>query len=132
MQENNCLKLPQMSNEHWCWKNEQHLNIDYNFDHQMSLSKIKCWYSNNCLNFFKGHCSITKVVTKNIRGRIFSCVRPFYEWALSNLDRSMHTSLLVWVAHILFIEGSHMNKNTTSGSKLLSASKRYDGSYDEF
>jgi len=44
----------------------------------------------------------------------------------------MHTSLLVWVAHILFIEGSHMNKNTTSGSKLLSASKRYDGSYDEF
>ncbi len=46
------LKLPQMSNKHWCWKNEQHLNIDCcNFDHQMSLSKIKCCYSNNCLHF---------------------------------------------------------------------------------
>ncbi len=35
----NCLKLPQMSNECLCWKNEIHLNIDLNFDHQMSLSK---------------------------------------------------------------------------------------------
>ena len=50
---NNCLKLPQMSNKHWCWKNEQHLNINDNFDHQMSLSKSKCWYSNNCLHFSK-------------------------------------------------------------------------------
>jgi len=32
---------------------EQHLNIDQNFDHQMSLSKSKCWYSNNCLHFLK-------------------------------------------------------------------------------
>ncbi len=23
---------------------------------------------------------------REIRGRIFSCVRPFYEWAVSNLD----------------------------------------------
>ncbi len=29
------------------------------------------------------------------RGRIYSQVRPFYEIAVSNLDRSMHTSL--WV-----------------------------------
>jgi hypothetical protein len=29
------------------------------------------------------------------RGRIFSHVRPFYERAVSNLDRSMHRSL--WV-----------------------------------
>jgi hypothetical protein len=35
-------------------KNEQHLNIDQNFDHQMSLSKSKCWYLNNCLHFLKG------------------------------------------------------------------------------
>jgi hypothetical protein len=27
IQENNCLKLPRMLNQHWCWKNE-HLNID--------------------------------------------------------------------------------------------------------
>ncbi len=32
-------------------KNELHLNIDYNFDHQLTLSKSKCWYSNNCLHF---------------------------------------------------------------------------------
>ncbi len=46
MQENNCIKLPQMSNEHLCWKYE-HLNVYESFDHQMSLSEIKCWYSNN-------------------------------------------------------------------------------------
>jgi hypothetical protein len=34
-------------------KNKQHLNIDWNFDHQMSLSKSRCWYSNNCLHFLK-------------------------------------------------------------------------------
>jgi hypothetical protein len=34
-------------------KNEQHLNMDSNFDHQMSLSKSKCWYSNKCLDFLK-------------------------------------------------------------------------------
>ena len=35
-------------------KNEQHLNMDQNFDHQMSLSKSKCLYSNNCLCFLEG------------------------------------------------------------------------------
>jgi hypothetical protein len=33
-------------------KNGQHLNMDFNFDHQMSLSKSECWYSNNCLHFY--------------------------------------------------------------------------------
>ncbi len=42
-----------MSNKHWCQNNEQHLNIDDNLDHQMSLSKSKCWYSNNYLQFSK-------------------------------------------------------------------------------
>jgi hypothetical protein len=28
IQENNCLKGPQMYNQHWCGKNEQHFNID--------------------------------------------------------------------------------------------------------
>ncbi len=27
--------------------------MDSNFDHQMYLSKSKCWYSNNCLHFLK-------------------------------------------------------------------------------
>ncbi len=46
MQENRSYRLPQMSYKHWCWKNELHLNIGENFDHQMSLSKSKRWYSN--------------------------------------------------------------------------------------
>jgi len=29
------------------------INMDLNYDHQMSLSKSKCWYSNNCLHFLK-------------------------------------------------------------------------------
>ncbi len=37
-------------------KIELHLNIDQSFDHQKSLSKNKCWYSNNCLHF-KAFCS---------------------------------------------------------------------------
>jgi hypothetical protein len=28
MQENSCPKLPQISNQLWCLKNEQHLNMD--------------------------------------------------------------------------------------------------------
>ncbi len=53
MQKNNILELPQMSNLQWCWKNEQHLYVDQSFDHQMSLGKSKCQYSNNCLHFLK-------------------------------------------------------------------------------
>ncbi len=34
---------------------------------------------------------------------------------MSNLDRSMHRSLWVEVAHSSFLEGSHMTKNTASG-----------------
>ncbi len=37
-------------------------------------------------------------------GRIFSCVRPFYERAVSDLDRSTNRSLWVQVAHSSFIE----------------------------
>jgi hypothetical protein len=48
------------------------------------------------------------------RGHIFSHVRPFYEQAVSNLDKSMHRSLWVWVTHSSFIEGSHMTKNTAT------------------
>ncbi len=51
MQENSCLKLPQISNQLWSLKNEP--RQDQNLGHQMSLSKSKCWYSNNCLHFLK-------------------------------------------------------------------------------
>ncbi len=48
------------------------------------------------------------------RGCIFSRVRPFYGQAVSNQHpyRSMHRPF--YVAHRLFIEGSHMTKNTAS------------------
>ncbi len=39
--------------KHWFWKNKQQIVINYNFNHQMSLSKSKFWYSNNCLHFSK-------------------------------------------------------------------------------
>ncbi len=38
--------------------------------------------------------NVEKFLSDN-RGRIFSCVRPFYEQAVSDLDWSMHRSL--WV-----------------------------------
>jgi hypothetical protein len=56
----------------------------------------------------------------DLRGRIFSHVRPFYELAVSNLDRPMHGSLWVWVTHSTFIEGLHMTKNTASDCILVS------------
>ncbi len=51
-------------------------------------------------------------------GRIFSCVWPIYERAVSNLDRSMHRSLWVYVAHSLFIEGSHTTENTVYEKRI--------------
>jgi hypothetical protein len=51
------------------------------------------------------------------KGRIFSRVthvRPFYERAVSDLDRSMDRSLWVLVVHSIFIEGSHTTKNMAS------------------
>ncbi len=48
------------------------------------------------------------------RCHIFSHVLPSYERVVSNLDRPMHRSLWVLVAHSSFIEGSHTTKNTAS------------------
>jgi hypothetical protein len=51
------------------------------------------------------------------RGHIFSCVRPFYEKAVSDLDRSSYISM--GVAQSSFIEGSHMTKNMASDYKKI-------------
>ncbi len=55
--------------------NEQHLNVDYNFDHQMSLN---CWYSNSCLHFLIAlfHCSGLLCLSKLVRNNKVSN----YEW----------------------------------------------------
>ncbi len=48
---------------------------------------------------------------------------------MSDLDRSMHRSLWVWVAHSSFIEGSHTTKNTASvptfGTRREKSLKKY-------
>ncbi len=49
------------------------------------------------------------------RGCIFSCVWPFYEPAVSDLDKSMHRSLWVYVTHSLLVEVLHTTKNMASG-----------------
>jgi hypothetical protein len=54
----------------------------------------------------------------NAWGRIFSHVRPFYEQAVSDLDRYRHGSLWVQVAHSSLIQGLHMTKNTAYGLLL--------------
>ncbi len=46
-----------MTNWPWCWKNDLHSNIHYNFEYQKSLSKSKCWCSNDCLYFLNVCCS---------------------------------------------------------------------------
>jgi len=57
----------------------------------------------------------SRSLTTEFRDCIFRCVQAFYEQAVSDLDRSMHRSLWVSVAHSLFIEGSHTIRNTASG-----------------
>ncbi len=60
--------------------------------------------------------------TKNLEcllRHIFSHVRPFCERAVNNLDRSMHRSLWVQVAHSSFIVGSHRAKNMASSHNHL-------------
>ncbi len=74
-------------------------------------------YSNicqQCRNIDSGSLEVVPY-PQSTRGRIFSCVQPFYEQAVSDLDSSVHRVLWVQVAHSLFIEGSHMIKNMVSG-----------------
>jgi len=66
-------------------KNKLHLNIDLNFDHQMSLSKSKCWYWNNCLQFLK--CAVSLMVT--LLNRTFSptdCIIKFWQNDIQPID----------------------------------------------
>jgi hypothetical protein len=58
--------------------------------------------------------SSTRKSMLGTRDCIFSHLRPSYEQAVSDQDRSMHISPWVQVAHSSFIEGSHTTKNTAS------------------
>ncbi len=65
MREKSSLELPQISNELWCLKNGQHLNMDKNFDHRMSLNKSKCLYSYNCLHFLNHAFPMSKITSNS-------------------------------------------------------------------
>ncbi len=58
-------------------QNEHHLNIDCNFDHQMSISKNKCWNSNNCLHFLNPACSIAGCLVKQSNFWASANVKPY-------------------------------------------------------
>ncbi len=80
------------------------------------MCSFKVWWS----LVRKSFAHIVQHHIKKDKAHIFSHVRPFYEWAMSDLDRSMHRSLWVQVAHSSFTEGSHTTKNTAWGLFLLS------------
>ncbi len=69
----------------------------------------------HCLTSIRLEQQIKFKFVKGSRGCIFSHVRPFYERAVSDLDRSMYRSLWIYVAHSSFTEGSHTTKNMASG-----------------
>ncbi len=77
-----------------------HFQLNKLFKNMVCIFGI-IWFG-NCFGYFS-------------KNGIFGRVRPLYERAVSNQDRSMHRSLWVYVAHSLFIEGSHKTKNTASG-----------------
>ena len=93
-------------------KNEQHLNIDQNFDHHMSLSKNKCWYSNNCLHFL--NCA----VPMNFKFLFFTRRRCYTRWRRRRRSRlvlddlSEHVALAVKPAPslTLFLNAVKMQK----------------------
>jgi hypothetical protein len=57
---------------------------------------------------------LLKILCNDYRSCIFHREWPFYERAVSDLERYMHRSLWVKVAQSSFIEGSHTTKNTAS------------------
>jgi len=69
-------------------KNEQHLNVDLNFDHQMYLSKSKYWYSNNYLHFLK--CIVPLWVFEG--GESLSPIYFYLSWLCSHLGNTMISS----------------------------------------
>ncbi len=118
MQEKSCLKLPQISNQLWCLKNEQHLNMDSNFDPQMSLSKSKCLYSNNCLCFLK------HVVPSYNKPLVETGCQPtvtsftVIKLSLINLSNALGSpvNLFCCISRFLFAQA---NKGDKRGSKML-------------
>ncbi len=50
--------------------NELYLNIDYNYDHQRSLSKRKFWYSSSCLQFLKRAVPFAILMMANVIGAL--------------------------------------------------------------
>ncbi len=79
-------------------------------------SKLVC-SSIPCISTLRSRICVEKVWFLR---QYFSCVQPFYERAVSNLDSSLHISLWVQVAHSSFIEGLHTTKNMASVLRWVS------------
>ncbi len=90
MQKNNCFTLPQMSNKHWRWKNELHLNVDLNFDHQMSLSKSTMLVFKQLFTIFKECCSISCFIFKfnfeKTKIKVLDASSKFLRWTKPKLS----------------------------------------------
>ncbi len=118
MKENSCLKLPQMSNT-GVEKNELHSNIDLSFDHQMSLCKSKCWYSNNCLHFLKCAVPFSDLIAiempNNWNAETFS---TFHTWAIKHGHKSKFTE-----AHFRLHARRDAGHNARSGPVLSSRTR---------
>jgi hypothetical protein len=103
----------QVTKPDWLW---WHYALQYLFSGTLYNH---CHFYNVLLNlnhkFYRFHYIKAKTrFPKLSRGCIFCHVRLFYEWSVSEQDRSMHRSLWALVAYSSFIEGSHMTKNTDS------------------
>jgi hypothetical protein len=66
-------------------KNELHLNIYYSFDHQVSLSKSKCWYSNNCLHFLKCAVPLASLTLLRLHPEVHPLFKTYGHPTISNL-----------------------------------------------
>ena len=101
------------------WWNEQHLNIDDNFDHLMSLSKRKFWYYNNYLHFSKCVVLLDRlyiVLVLDIRGKtlilLLQPIHIFKLWFLNKRNKIL-LMLIGWffillVEKNILIEWSHL------------------------
>jgi len=83
--------------------------MDYNFDHQMSLSKSKCLYSNNCLCFLKRAVPFSTTVYSSTKLERL-CVVSFFVLGLEQTNSHL---IKVLVASIFSAE--HGQKNIIYG-----------------
>jgi hypothetical protein len=87
MQENSCLKLPQISKSTLVLKKWTTFKYGLHFDHHISPSQSKCWYSNKCLHFLKRAVPLRYPV-QNVHWKLIKpcgCLQCYPLWHLVSL-----------------------------------------------